>query len=274
MNVKNPFLFFILFSFIFCSSFAQIQITENTIGKNFVIPSKILNEERKIQIFLPEDYDKSSKKYPVIYILDGQRLFLHAVSLSQSFKKFKLTPECIIVGITNTYPKRFGHFGSGAKTFLNFIAQELIPYVDQEFKTSGEQLLFGWEYAGGFVIETMAKKPELFSGYLAASPFPIHDTSLPISANRIKSLDSILSAKKKLETFLFFTSSNHEGVVTDGTEYLKNKLESEAPDTLRWEYTYLQNEEHRFYPISHPLSWFKTVLSLLSRTSVQLLRRI
>ncbi len=248
MNIKHLFLLCILINLIFCSSFSQIQITENTIGKNFVIPSKILNEERKIQIFLPEDYDNSSKKYPVIYILDGQRLFLHAVSLSQSFKKFKLTPECIIVGITNTYPKRFGHFSAGAKTFLSFIAQELIPYTDQEFKTSGERLLFGWEYAGGFVIETMTKNPELFNGYMAASPFPIHDTSLPISANRMKSLDSVLSAKKKLETFLFFTSSTHEGVVTEGTEYLKNKLESEAPDTLRWEYTYLQNEEHRSTP--------------------------
>ncbi|WP_160112120.1 alpha/beta hydrolase-fold protein [Aquimarina sp. AU58] len=248
MNIKNPFLLSILFSFIFCFSFSQIQITENTIGKNVVIPSKILDEERKIQIFLPEGYDGSSKKYPVVYILDGQRLFLHAVSVSQSFKKFKLTPEYITVGITNTYPKRFGHFSSGAKTFLNFIAQEIIPYVDHTFRTSGERLLFGWEYAGGFVIETMTKNPELFSGYLAASPFPIHDTSLPISANRMKSLDSILSAKKKLETFLFFTSSNHERVVTKGTEYLKNKLESEAPNTLRWEYTYLQNEEHRSTP--------------------------
>ncbi|WP_025665153.1 alpha/beta hydrolase-fold protein [Aquimarina megaterium] len=248
MNIKNPFLLSILFSFIFCSSFAQIQITENTIGKNVVIPSKILDEERKIQIFLPEGYDGSSKKYPVVYILDGQRLFLHGVSLSQSFKKFKLTPEYITVGITNTYPKRFGHFSSGAKTFLNFIAQELIPYVDHTLRTSGERLLFGWEYAGGFVIETMTKNPELFSGYLAASPYPIHDTSLPISANRMKSLDSILSAKKKLETFLFFTSCNNEGVVTEGTEYLKNKLESEAPNTLRWEYTYLQNEEHRSTP--------------------------
>ncbi|WP_271784613.1 alpha/beta hydrolase-fold protein [Aquimarina algiphila] len=245
MNIKTIFLFLFLHGFAHYTAYTQIKTTENIVGKNVIINSSILKEERTIQIFLPDTYKDSSKKYPVIYVLDGQRLFLHTVSLLHSFKQFKLTPEFIVVGISNSYPQRFGHFSSGTKPFFNFLSTEVIPYLDKEYRTSSERLLFGWEYAGGFAIEAMIKKPELFTGYLAASPFPIHDPGLPISANRMKSLDSILRVKKKFDTFLFFSSSNNEGVVTEGTEYLKKKLESEAPITLRWEYIYLQNEEHR-----------------------------
>jgi len=59
---------------------------DNVIGKRFTLSSKILNENRDIQIFLPESYHSSKQSYPVLFILDGQRLFTLGVSLSQSFR--------------------------------------------------------------------------------------------------------------------------------------------------------------------------------------------
>ncbi|MDY8136565.1 alpha/beta hydrolase-fold protein [Aquimarina sp. 2201CG5-10] len=245
MKVKIFFSACLLLSLIY-TGYSQIKIQDNTVGKNIIIPSKVLNQDRKIQILLPKDYNKTSKGYPVIYILDGQRLFHHAISISQSFKQFKLTPDFIIVGINNTYPDRFGHFSTGTASFLNFISNEVIPFVDQKYNTSQERLLFGWEYGGGFVIEAMTKKLKLFKGYIAASPFPIQVSNLPVSTRRVKRLDSIL--ENHPNSFLYFTSAINEGMVTEGAEYLKNKLESKSPKNLRWNYIKLQNEEHRSTP--------------------------
>jgi enterochelin esterase-like enzyme len=99
MNIK---LFTIV---LFCSlcfnSYAQTGGVENIVGTNFLIKSEVLSEEREIQVYLPDGYTDSDRKYPVLYILDGQRLFLHGVSLQKSFAAGRQTPEFIVVGITN-----------------------------------------------------------------------------------------------------------------------------------------------------------------------------
>ena len=64
---------------------AQTNGTDNIVGKKHTIASKILNEDRTIQVYTPDSYESSpEKKYPVMYLLDGQRLFLHGVSVVQS----------------------------------------------------------------------------------------------------------------------------------------------------------------------------------------------
>ena len=85
---------------LFCSNIYGQNITDNIVGSSLLIQSKIMNDEREIQIFLPDGYEDSDITYPVLYILDGQRYFLHAVSLQKSFIEFKQTAEFIIVGIS------------------------------------------------------------------------------------------------------------------------------------------------------------------------------
>src|SRR6056297_3432154 len=129
---------------------AQSEGIPNVVGFNHLLVSAVLGEEREVQIYLPEGYKESDKTYPVVYVLDGQRFFLHVVSLSRSFQQFKLAPEFIIVGIKNSYPGRFQHFGEGKENFKGFLQDELMAYVNQNFRTNGENLIFGWEYGGSF----------------------------------------------------------------------------------------------------------------------------
>ena len=96
---------------------AQTVVADNMVGFNHQIKSEVLGEDREVQIYLPPSYQDAEKEYPVIYVLDGQRFFLHTVSLSQSFQQFQLAPEFIIVGIKNSYPHRFRHFGEGRENF-------------------------------------------------------------------------------------------------------------------------------------------------------------
>jgi len=151
-------------------SFAQNSGKDNIVGICFSMQSKIMKDERVIQIFLPDGYENSNIEYPVLYILDGQRYFLHGVSLQKSFVEFKETPEYIIVGISKNPSDRNKNFSVNSRNYLDFIKNEVIYYVDKEFRTSKTRMLFGWAYGGGFVVETMTREPNLFGFIYCGKP--------------------------------------------------------------------------------------------------------
>ena len=228
---------------------AQNGGTPNVVGTNYSIDSNILEESRQIQVYLPPGYTETDVKYPVLYLLDGQLFFNSAVSLSNKFRQSRLAPEFIIVGINTSYPQRFGHFSSGKDTFIEFMITELLPYVESNFRTNGEKLLFGWEYAGSLGFNFMLKNTISFDGYILASPYPIWD--------EIEELDTVST----LNSMLYFTVSPDEYQVNHGTEKLDSWLSSKNINNLEWFYTELVNEEHSStgYPtLYHGLrSYFK-----------------
>lgn len=212
---------------------AQSEGIPNVVGFNHLLVSEVLGEERGVQIYLPPSYQDSDKTYPVVYVLDAQRFFLHVVSLSRLFQQFQLAPEFIIVGIKNSYPGRFQHFGEGKENFKGFLQDELMAYVNQNFRTNGENLLFGWEYGGSFAFHMMKDQPTLFNAYLIASPYPIFDA--------IDDLDTSSS----LETQIYFSVSPDEYDVRHSTEKLNEKLASNPIEGLEWKYFEFGMEEHR-----------------------------
>lgn len=237
----------VLFSSLICK--AQTPESENIVGSNHFIDSKILGEQRQIQIYLPPTYQETEAKYPVLYVLDGQLFFEYGVSLSKTFKQFKLAPEFIIVGIHTPFPQRYRQFGGGSDDFIGFFEKELMPYIESSFRTNEEQLLFGWQYAGSFGFKMMLNHPEAMSGYLLASPFPIWD--------QIDALDSISAINSRL----YFAVSPDEYQVNHGTEKLDAALSGKTIDGLDWTYAEFLNEEHNStaYPtLYHGLrSYFK-----------------
>ena len=87
--------------------FAQVrkeQIVE--IGESIKIKSKVLNEDRKILIYLPEGYKDSTTRYPVLYALDGNTYFMASIGILKYHAEFDTVPEMIIVAIPNTSRQR------------------------------------------------------------------------------------------------------------------------------------------------------------------------
>jgi len=205
MNI-NIFIAIVLFLLNF-KSFSQISGTDNIVGKTFLIQSKVLNDERELQVFLPDSYAESEKDYPVLYILDGQRYFLHGVSVQKSLVEFRQALEFIVVGISKKQSDRNRYYSIDSKKYLEFIEKETISLIDEKFRTSKERLLFGWAYGGGFVIQTMTTNPDLFDTYIAASPYPLDE--------KIIKVDSLFLKKPHFDKILYFTSGSDEGVVWD-----------------------------------------------------------
>lgn len=159
-----------------------------TIGEQIEIESKILDEVRALNIYLPYGYMQDSlKTYPVIYLLDGtiDEDFIHIAGIVQfgSFSWINMLPESIVVGISNVDRKRdftfptqnnedkleFPTTGESAK-FIQFIEKELQPFINSEYKTDSVNTLIGQSLGGLLATEILFKYPELFDNYIIVSP--------------------------------------------------------------------------------------------------------
>ncbi len=191
--MKFRIIIFMLFLIVNNQLFAQNEtdiIEQGTlkIGDKVEIKSKILNENRILNIYLPNGYSKdSTKKYPVIYLLDGSidEDFIHIAGIVQfgSFSWINMIPETIVVGISNidrkkdfTFPttierdkKDFPTAGK-SENFINFIEMELQPFIDSNYKTNNSKTIIGQSLGGLLASEILFNKPQLFDNYIIISP--------------------------------------------------------------------------------------------------------
>ncbi len=205
--------------------------------KTVQIDSEILDKTREIQIFLPKGYASSIKEYPTLYVLDGQQYFYYGVGFQQAFNWRDRAPEFIVVGINTTnWSQRRIDFKSKKYElkFRNFIAHEVFKYVNQNYRTNNDRMVFGWEDTGDFILHTLVDKPELFSAYFVAS------------ANKWNRgiLDQFTSKSFKQEKYLYFGLSASETWSTRNFNAFSKALKEKTPNNLTWESNALLNEDH------------------------------
>lgn len=244
---KTPIILLLLF--VINIAYSQGPKTDNFLGSNYTFQSEVTGEQQQLQVYLPESYtENTSKKYPVLYLLDGQNWFSTGVSLLKVFTGsetgYKSMPDFIVVGITTNWKKRREFFGSSNTTnTINFIENEVITFIDKNFRTSNERMLFGWQFAGGFVINTLAEKPELFNGYLAATPVFFNPNVI----------DTLLSEHKNLNGFLYIAGTKEEE--STWARPLVDILTEKAPKTFDWNY----KEITAFGAFGHRISPVETI---------------
>ncbi|WP_418602485.1 alpha/beta hydrolase [Hwangdonia sp.] len=189
IKIILTFISIILCNFIFGQNEnEQNKITPLSIGEKINFQSKILNENRILNVYLPNGYATDSiKEFPVIYVLDGSidEDFIHISGIVQfgSFSWINMIPESIVVGISNVDRKRDFTFPTNNKKdkedfpttgkserFINFIEKELQPYIDTNYKTDSLKTLIGQSLGGLLATEILFKNPNLFDNYIIASP--------------------------------------------------------------------------------------------------------
>lgn len=117
--------------------------------------SKQLNRNKRVYIYLPENYKNSDDSYPVLYMHDGQNLFDdNTAYMNRSWRiidVYKKNPEMkklIIVGIQSDdiaradelIPYKFNYkpdvvWGGEADKYLDFIVHDVKNYIDENFRT-------------------------------------------------------------------------------------------------------------------------------------------
>lgn len=159
----------------------------HTVDTAFEIPQ--LHRKRTIRIYLPKGYQNTSKRYPVLYMQDGQNLFDVVTAgfgewgvdeTLDSLEKNK-SATCIVVGIDNSSkrlteynPYYFERFGEGeGNAYADFIALTLKPFIDSSFRTLPQKnttLIAGSSMGGLISFFTMLKYPKVFGKAGVFSP--------------------------------------------------------------------------------------------------------
>lgn len=229
---KRSIIFFPAISLLF------IQIvnaqTGITIGEERRINSAILQEERTIQLYLPESYYTSDRHYPTLYILDGQWYFLNGVAIQRTLRGETFLPEMIIVGIVMERPGRDQVYDQRWNEFTIFIEQELVGYIDKNYRSNGERLLFGWENSAFFTTELLVKKDSPFSGAIATN-----------GANITQEMLTNFNQAQRLEKKYLFLANTEKDIYTISyTNNAVNVLQENKPPNLIWRYDKFNDEIH------------------------------
>jgi len=224
-----------------------------TIGEIRTLKSKILNEDRTLNIYLPQGYDKT-KSYPVIYLLDGSMNedFIHVTGLVQFFNQMYSMPEAIVVGIANVDRKRDFTFHTDLKDlqkdypttghsdkFITFLEKELKPYVESQFKIT-DKYLFGQSLGGLLATEILLNKPEMFNNYFIISPSLWWDDE-----SLLKQAPQLLAKSPDTKKFVYVSvgKDEHPVMVKDAAA-LYETLQKAGKKNWTVEYKIMETDNH------------------------------
>ena len=157
-------------------------------------------------------------------------------------------PELIVVGVTSG--KRVHDYtqtdwpaqwvgGGGATKFRRFIADELLPALDGQLRTSGERLLLGHSAAGQFALNLLATESAVFQAYLVLSPSLHWDGRLPV-----RELETALQRRETLPAFLYVAEDPSFGQALNDQLALRRVLQDQAPRGLHWQVVAYPKETH------------------------------
>jgi len=241
--------------FIYTTVNAQTMPTASkpfVLGETEIIKSKVLNEQRTLNVYLPDGYNKDKTiSYPVIYLLDGSadEDFVHIVGIVQFLTMIEAMPKTIIIGIANvdrerdfTFPTsidsdRIAYPTTGhSEKFISFLEHELQPYVNAHYRTNGHKTIIGQSLGGLVTTQILIEKPWLFDDYMIVSPslWWDHESMLQKAAQAIPGIQNNIR--------IYLSLGNEGDIMVGDANKLLNFMK--ANSKLKILYKYLPEENH------------------------------
>lgn len=228
---------YIVFLLTFFYSTAQLQAQERY--STFEIKAPQLDSTKKIWVYLPLNYETSSKKYPVIYMHDAQNLFDAKTSYAGEWKIDEtldsLKAKVIVIAIEHGNEKRIEEltpyknekYGGGkADLYLDFIVSTLKPYVDKNYRTKTNKhntAIMGSSLGGLVSYYAGLKYPKVFGKVGCFSP------SFWFSNEIYK----LTEDTKKMDTKIYFMCGDSESeTMVAEMEKMENLIREKRCDCL------------------------------------------
>jgi len=247
------------------------------VGKIDSIKSNILGEERKIWVYVPDAASDPKKRFPVVYLLDGDAHFTGVVGMIKHLGGSSTGPDMIVVGIPNTdrtrdltptksilmpggTPDQNLKTSGGGEKFESFIAKELIPHIDSVYPVAPYKMLIGHSLGGLTVMNIIVHHPDMFNSYIAIDPSMWWDKQKLLNQAR----DVFEQQKYNGKSLYLGIANTIPGAMdtlqvrldtTGETEHirsilaLKDILQRNKANGLNFAYGYYKNDDHGSVPL-------------------------
>jgi predicted alpha/beta superfamily hydrolase len=202
------------------------------------IVSARLGETREAWVSLPDRYDETRDRYPVLYMLDAEINFNSGVigGLRQAAFLGEM-PDFIVVGVVNTdrskdiFPEVVTYNdgskdGGRADAFLDFVGDELISRVEKAYRTEPFRVLYGTSNTGFTAVYALFRSPRLANVYIAAS------ATLSVPIFRAQRDAWIRAFKEKGRRLILIMGENDLPTVLSQNGALKEQCDITAPAGL------------------------------------------
>jgi predicted alpha/beta superfamily hydrolase len=230
-----------------------------------VFESKILGEKRKIRVQTPAVMN-TWDAYPVLYVLDGEaQTTMIAGQVQYLSESYKIIPNLIIVGIDNTDRIRdltpthsitgpdgkpdtsanaFGRTSGSGERFLQFINEELKPYIQQRYHPAPYSILAGHSLGGLMAVYCLLHHPGYFNAYIAISPSLQWDNKVIL-----KQAASQINSQNLRNRILFFSDANEDSAFHQNQLELATLLEQKNKPGLKFTHAFYPGESHASEPV-------------------------
>lgn len=253
------------------------------IGKTYTIKSKVLNEDRKIQVYLPAGYNEAqypNQQYPVIYLLDGESNFNYLTAYLDKLSRYPYPsiPEMIIVGVINTnrtrdltptkvsseemsteQAKKIKGENGGNDAFFKFLKEEVFTYVDTNYRTLDYKILIGHSFGGITALNNLLNYTDMFNAYIVHDPSIWWDNKVILR----EYTDGINQDFKHRRLFLTQVGeSENKDHLSDHYSAIKefdSLLSKHTPATLSYKYVAYEGEDHGSIPLKGNLDGLRYI---------------
>ena len=230
-----------------CTDNAKSESDEPiTIAFARTMHSDILDEDRTLNVYLPNGYDPAhSERYPLFFYLDGRTNVKATSSIIHALSEGGVIPRMVVVGISNTNRDRDlipmqvvgNEDAGGGANFLASIKNEVIPYIDAHWPTNGFRTISGHSLGGLTVLNFLVNEPDLFDAYISLTPSMEVGDGLMLDQVR-----EFLGGRKKLDRMLYLSIADEqwERIYFD---QLVEFLEDDSPEGFLWESGVFEDED-------------------------------
>lgn len=258
---------------------------QNFVGESFKhqIESKAYSGTREIDVYLPFFYEEMpADSFMVVYIFDGQfdPYFTMTSHMAEYLFGMGEFPPFIAVGIrTENRPNEFtpeprggkkkDSWGGESDKLENFLANEVFPLIEINYRTKPLRFGIGHSLGGTFVSDCIFTQNGLFKGVISISPNTVYDNE-QLAFN----LNNALTNGSKIDAFHFMTAGT-VGDMENNFRKSSNKLDSvykaHPQAGFIWEYETYDGLNHSLTPqrsISEGLVAFNKQIQLNEETAL------
>ena len=215
---KAIFLVWIFMTFSAISQYSKVM-------DNLTLTSKILNGERKYAIYLPQDYETSQRKYPVLYLLHGsgddQTGWVQFGEVLQITDKAVgdglATPMVIVMPDAQSGQKGYFNSFDGEWNYETFFFEELIPFIEKKYRIKSEKrfrAIAGLSMGGGGAFIYALRHPEMFS-----SACPLSGVMGELSYDEFyKKNETTLKGLRRETVYNYYSNHNALSIIKNQTD--------------------------------------------------------